>query len=264
MELAATYSRVFTEKNAAFLYVALPGEPALGPATFMHRYSGEEIPEAPLTHHKLDATHVSFGVITLGFIVHNFKMEGSLFNGREPDQFRWNIEKPRLNSRTIRLSYNSTKTLAFQLSTAHLKSPEQLTPNVNIDRTTASVMYDYALYNGYHWQTTLAWGKNRYQPGTALYGYLLESTVHLNENNTVFGRFEWLEENELFEEGNPLHDAIFKIKKLSVGYLYEICHLDSAKLGIGGLISAYQYPASLKPFYGSHPLSYMLFARIRL
>lgn len=264
MELAATYARVFSDQNSAFLYVALPGEPALGPAAFMHRYSGEEIPEAPLTHHKIDATHVSFGVVTVGYVYRDLKLEGSLFNGREPDQFRWNIERPRLNSRTIRLSYNPTPTLAFQISTAHLKSPESLTPNVNINRTTASAMYDYKLDSCYHWQTTLAWGRNSYRPGNALYGYLLESTLHINKNNTVFGRLERLQVNELFDEASPLHDGIFKINKLSIGYLHEIFHVDSAKLGIGGLISAYKYPTDLKPFYGNHPLSYMLFARIRL
>jgi hypothetical protein len=264
MELAATYSRIFSDQSSLFVYAALPGEPALGPAAFMHRYSGEEIPEAPLTHHKLDATHVSFGVITLGYIYHNIKLEGSLFNGREPDQFRWNIEKPRLNSRTIRLSYNPIPALAFQISTAHLKSPEQLSPNVNVNRTTASVMYDYAVNSSNHWQTTLAWGKNRYRPGNTLDGYLLESTLHLNKKNSVFGRLERLQVNDLFSEENPLHDTIFKINKLSIGYLHEIHQFDRTKLGIGGLISFYKYPADLKPFYGDFPLSYMLFIRMRL
>ena len=264
MELAATYARVFSDQNSAFVYLALPGEPALGPAAFMHRYSGEDIPEAPLTHHKLDATHVSFGVVTLGYIYQDLKVEGSLFNGREPDQFRWNIERPRLNSRTVRFSYNPTSTLAFQISAAHLKSPEALTPDVNINRTTASVMYDYTADSYSHWQTMLAWGKNSYHPGSALHGYLLESTFHVNKKNTVFGRLERLQVNDLFEEGNPFHESIFKVNKLSIGYLYEICYFDSAKFGIGGLISAYKYPVDLKPFYGNRPLSYMLFARVRL
>ena len=38
---------------SAFLYVGYPGEPALGPATFMHRFSGMDDPAAPITHHWL-------------------------------------------------------------------------------------------------------------------------------------------------------------------------------------------------------------------
>jgi hypothetical protein len=265
MELALTYAKIFSDQQSAFVYMALPGEPAVGPPAFMHRYSGEDIPEAPLTHHKIDATHVSFGVLTLGYIYQNLKFEGSLFNGREPDQFRWNIEAPKLNSAAVRISYNPTPTLALQLSTAHLKSPESLKPSVNINRTTASLMYDYVLNSGYHWQSTLVWGKNNYHPGNGLYGYLLESTMHLNNNHSLFGRVERLQINDLFTEDNPLHDNIFTVNKLSMGYLYEMAHFfDNSKWGVGGLVSAYKYPAELKPFYGNKPLSYMLFIRIRL
>src|SRR5215218_11181510 len=62
MELAATYSVPVGAKDSVFVYAGLPGEPALGPATFMHRFSGMDNPEAPLGHHWLDSTHVTFGV----------------------------------------------------------------------------------------------------------------------------------------------------------------------------------------------------------
>jgi hypothetical protein len=48
MELAATYSHPLSEGQSAFAYFGYPGEPALGPVTFMHRYSGIEFPEAPI------------------------------------------------------------------------------------------------------------------------------------------------------------------------------------------------------------------------
>ncbi len=53
MELAGTYSHPTMEGQSAFVYFGYPGEPALGPVTFMHRYSGIEFPEAPITHHCL-------------------------------------------------------------------------------------------------------------------------------------------------------------------------------------------------------------------
>lgn len=89
MELATSYSVPLGRNGSAFVYLGLPGEPALGPPAFMHRFSGMRNPEAPLTHHWLDSTHITFGVATLGASQGPFQLEGSWFNGREPDQYRW-------------------------------------------------------------------------------------------------------------------------------------------------------------------------------
>jgi hypothetical protein len=86
MELAATYRKDLSANSSVFVYGGLPGEPALGPPAFMHRTSGMDIPEAPITHHWLDSTHITFGVVTAGLIIDNWKLEGSAFRGREPDQ----------------------------------------------------------------------------------------------------------------------------------------------------------------------------------
>src|SRR5206468_6723046 len=98
MELAASYSRNLGPDSSAFVYVGLPGEPALGPPTFMHRLSGMDNPDAPLNHHWMDSTHITFGVATLGYVWKDFKIDASAFNGREPDQNRWNIETRQLDS----------------------------------------------------------------------------------------------------------------------------------------------------------------------
>src|SRR5687768_4862072 len=106
MELAASYSLTLGPKSSAFLYAALPGEPALGPPAFMHRASGAELPESPLSHHWLDATHITFGVMTAGVVWDRLKLEASAFRGQEPDEDRWDIEKPRLDSWSGRLTFN--------------------------------------------------------------------------------------------------------------------------------------------------------------
>src|SRR5262249_39673823 len=49
MELATTYSYDLSKNSSVYVYAGLPGEPALGPSTFMHRTSGMDIPEAPIT-----------------------------------------------------------------------------------------------------------------------------------------------------------------------------------------------------------------------
>src|SRR5437868_2876719 len=81
-----------------FANAGLPGEPALGPPAFMHRQSGVDNPGAPIGHHWMDSTHVTYGVLTLGYVYQNVKLEGSAFKGREPDQYHWDIEKPKLDS----------------------------------------------------------------------------------------------------------------------------------------------------------------------
>src|ERR1700680_800643 len=67
MEAAVTHSVDFSPRTALFAYAGLPGEPAIGPDAFMHRLSGMDNPQAPLAHHWLDSTHISWGVVTGGY-----------------------------------------------------------------------------------------------------------------------------------------------------------------------------------------------------
>ena len=92
-ELSLSYSHAFTKNVDAFVYVGYPGEPALGPVTFMHRPSALDNPNSPISHHWVDATHITFGVATIGIRVGKFKIEGSSFTGREPDEDRYNFDK---------------------------------------------------------------------------------------------------------------------------------------------------------------------------
>ena len=160
MELAASYSHPLGEGVSGFVYFGLPGEPALGPTTFMHRFSGMANPEAPISHHWLDSTHVTFGVVTAGLVAGNLKLECSLFTGREPDQKRWNIERPRFDSWSARASWNPTANLAVQVSHGFLRSPEGLRPDEDVHRTTASATWNLPLGQRRNLQTTLAWGRN--------------------------------------------------------------------------------------------------------
>jgi hypothetical protein len=262
MEAAATYSRSLAADSSVFAYLGLAGEPALGPVAFMHRLSGEEIPEAPLTHHWLDSTHVSYGVVTGGYTWRQLKLELSAFNGREPDQYRYNIEVRRLQSYAARLSYNPTSDWSLQASSGHLVSPEQLQPDVNVRRTTASASYNAPL--GRWWQTSLIWGRNSPSAGRASAGWLLESAAQPLAGQTFFGRIERVAKDELFLPGAVLFDDSFTINKLSLGYIHDVMRLQSINLGVGGLVSVYRFPAALDGVYGAHPTSFMLFVRARL
>jgi len=263
MELAASYSLPLSATSSVFGYAGLPGEPALGPPAFMHRASGEDNPEAPISHHWLDSTHIAFGVVTLGYVLGGFKLEGSVFRGREPDQYRYNIETGKLDSASVRLSYNPARDWAVQFSRGHITSPEALEPDVNVNRTTASMIYNHALPPG-NWQTTLAWGRNEPSSGAATDAYLLESAFSFPRGHTVFGRIERADKNELFEPGSALADQVFQVGKLSLGYIYDFAATLHFKYSIGALVSKYSMPTALESSYGSDPTSYMVFARVKI
>ncbi len=260
MELSASYSLKLSQTQSVFLYAGLPGEPALGPPAFMHRLSGMDDPEAPITHHWLDSTHITYGVVTGGYVQGPWKIEGSVFRGREPDQYRYDVEGPRLDSVSTRLSYNPTANWSLQTSWGYLKSPEQLTPNVNENRLTASATYNLP-FGENNWATTFAWGRKMNAPGHTLDGFLLESAVVLDDTHTIFARLERVAEDELFEDG-PLLGRVFNVNEISLGYIRDV-HLDEhLKLGIGGLVSRYAFPDALNHAYGD-PTSFMIFLRLK-
>ncbi|MES2918749.1 MAG: hypothetical protein V4729_09040 [Pseudomonadota bacterium] len=266
MELSVTHSHPVGNKGAVYLYAGLPGEPALGPPAFMHRFSGMRNPEAPLTHHWLDSTHITFGVVTLGASQGPWKLEVSSFNGREPDDSRWNIETRKFDSWSTRLSYNPTPNWAFEISHGDLDSPEALEPDTSIQRHIASAMHHMQWGPG-EMQTTLAWGRNdkRSPAGKKkLDGVLLESAYVFKDTHTLFGRYDRVENDELFDSGSPLADRNFTIDKLSLGYIYDFARTGPVAWGVGGLVSGYRKPAALDAVYGDKPRSYMVFLQGRL
>ncbi len=266
-ELAGVFTYRPTEKTSLFLYAGLPGEPALGPPTYFMRFSAEYIPETPITHHWLDSTHISFGVITAGLVWDKLKLEVSGFRGREPDQHRFDIEKPKLDSYAFRCSLNPTKNWALQASYGLLKSPEQLEPDVNIRRTTISAIYNKNFAHAVV-QAAAIVGINTYKPGTTqlgttLPGFLVEATAKIHEKHVAFSRFEFVKKNELFVSPCPFAHEIFGVKKVTLGYIYEFASAFHLLCGIGGLVDFPVVPTRIKSCYGSTN-SFMAFLQIRL
>ncbi|HEY8152267.1 MAG TPA: hypothetical protein VIK51_25405 [Vicinamibacteria bacterium] len=260
MELAVVYSHPLGPRGSVFGYFGLPGEPALGPPTFMHRFSGMELPEAPIGHHWLDSSHITFGVATAGVTWGRWKVEASAFNGSEPDENRWDIEAPRFNSGSGRVTFNPSANWSLQASYGHLTEPEQLEPGIDVNRATASVTYNHARAGSSNWQSTLAWGRNAKDPGDSTNAVLLESTLRTGRH-TLFGRGETARKDELFESGAHAHEA-FDVGKITVGYILDVVRSGHLALGVGGLGSLHFVPAEIERDYGSRrPRSFMLFVR---
>jgi rusticyanin len=249
-ELAATFSYSFNEKNSFYLYAGVAGEPALGPPNFMHRLSGMDNPDAPISHHWQDSTHISYGVITAGYNVGKVKFEASAFNGREPNDNRWNIDKLRLNSFSGRISWNPTRDLALQISHGYLKNPEPSEPDVRIlRRTTASAIYNKNLSEQKNWASSFIYGQN-YANGERTNSFLFESNYSFYRNS-IFGRIERVQKSGHELVLDPLdEDKIFWIGAYSLGYIYDVVQGKGIDIGLGGQLTFNQNPASLASYYG--------------
>ena len=266
MELSAAYTVPLGENASAFVYGGLPGEAALGPPSFMHRFSGERIPEAPLTHHWLDSTHVTMGVVTLGASQGPVTVDASAFNGREPDQFRWNIETRPFDSWSARLTWNLATSLSLQASYGYLASPEELEPDLSVRRSTASAIYTTEI-DGAKWGTTLAWGRNdKRSPESAkkLDGWLLESALEVSARHTAFVRAEQVNNDELFAAPDPRAGQAMKVGKVSLGYIHDFARTGPVRWSVGAHASAFRVPSDAASAYGSHPSAYMVFLQARL
>lgn len=270
MELSATYTVAVGERGTWFTYVGYPGEPALGPVAFMHRTSAAENPAAALGHHLQDSTHISFGVFTTGFTYRWLKLEGSIFNGREPDENRYNFDAHKWNSRSARLSIAPNDNWTMQVSYGFLRSPEGQEPNTDIRRATASVQYNKPLKRG-NWASALIWGRNHTSaPGEIhnLNSYTAESTVNFQDKNYLYTRLELVDKNELLRDSDRARLGItdhpsFRIGAYTFGGVRDIWSTEKVLVGIGGDFTFYSTPAVLDPIYGSNPTSFRFFLRLR-
>jgi hypothetical protein len=261
MELAASYSHPLSDRAGLFVYAGLPGEPAFGPPAFMHRMSILDSPEAPITHHWLDSTHISFGVVTAGLVLGDVKLEASRFNGREPDHRRFDIETAPLDSTALRLSWNPTSNLSLQASWAHLVSPEQLEPGENSRRWSASALYTRRFGRDGWWSATFAWGR-RSSAHDRLDAVALEAALGLGAW-TLFGRAERIETNELLRVGGH-HGPVFRVGKASAGAVHDFRLGPNARLGVGGLYSVNFVPGALDVSYAGDPSGLMAFIRLKI
>src|SRR5580658_6426541 len=260
MELAARYRHAIDRATAVSLYIAPSGEPALGPPAFMHRQSAMDDPAAPITHHWMDSTHIAFGVATLGVSRGDFQLEGSWFNGREPNQHRWGIEAPHLDSYSGRLSWNPAPEWSSQVSYGYLASPEDLHPDQSEHRTTFSVMNTHPLKDGRVLATTVAWGQN-IVAGERSNGLLAESDWQASSLYTVFGRAEYVQKTG--EELNlPPAAAAFDVTQVTLGADRELLDGQKVQLALGAEVTGSWAP-SLAGVYGRHPLGYWIFLRLR-
>lgn len=259
MELAARVD-VDLGGGSLFVYGGPVAEPALGPSAFMHRGSARYNPEPPITHHWFDSTHITYGVVTAGYSARVWQIEASAFRGAEPDEDRWDIETPRLDSWSVRATLTPSSNWAIQASYGEITEPEATHPGEDEHRFTASAHYD----DGKGLSAMAAFSAKNRVPGRTLTAWLAEVNWDIDRTNTVFGRFENVANDELFpDHDSPLHEAAFRVSKLQAGYARRIA-LDPFELAVGGSVNVYDVPGALDTAYGKRPWGYTLFARFSL
>lgn len=259
MELAARID-IDAGPGKLLLYGGPVGEPALGPSAFMHRGSASYNPEPPITHHWFDSTHITYGVVTAGYATRTWQLEASAFRGAEPDERRWNIETPKLDSWSIRATLTPSPSWALQASYGEIKQPEATHPGEDEHRFTASAHYA----DGRGLTAMAAYSAKKRVPGDTLSAWLGEVNWNMDKANSVFARVENVNNDELFpDHHDPLHDVAFRVTKFQLGYARRI-PIGPFELALGASGNAYAKPAALDAAYGKSPMGYTLFAKLAL
>ena len=274
MALGFHYAYQLSGTTFADLYVAPVGDPALGPEAFPHRASAAELPQATLSHHLQDSTHVASDVVTLG-VTHRtplgkLKVEASGFHGGEPGENRWTIEQGAIDSWSGRLWIFPTSNWAAQVSLGRIAHPEVLEQGDQI-RATASVHYSKRML-GSAWSSSFIWGRTHNTASQRnLNSYLIESVAPVRKGNFVTARIELVDKDELFSAQPALAEQLehsagstFRIGAYTVGYTRDVNLFRYVETGIGGNFNAYSLPGAIKPYYGNHPVGASVFVRFRL
>jgi len=270
MGLGFHYVRELGTEARLEVYFAPVGDPALGPVAYPHRASAAELPQAPISHHWQDSTHISDDVVTVGLAYKKIKLEASGFHGAEPGENRWIVQQGAIDSWSSRLWFFPARNWAAQVSVGRLAHPEALQPGDQV-RTTASIEYAKSMAGG-SWASSLIWGRNHETAtGRNLNSYLLESILPIRRKNFVTGRAELVDKDELFD-GQPeieqsldiLYGSTFRIGAYTIGYTRDVDLFRHVETGVGANFTAYSLPDAIKPYYGERPVGGNVFVRFRL
>lgn len=269
MELAALYDWQVGSDTLLSLYAAPVGDPAIGPSAYPHRMSASEDPVAALGHHQEDSTHISDDVVTVGLTKGIVRLEASGFHGREPNEHRWEVQQGAMDSWSTRLTVQPGQNWSGQYSYASIHSPEQLFPDEDQRRMTASVMYNRPFRRG-NWASSAVWGRTREGDGLVQNSYLLESLVRFDSKNYAYTRMENVDRTTGLLLGNRTIPPGFeeepagRVQAYTFGYDRDVDVVRHVGSALGAQVTAYGVGSRLKPIYGSDPVGLTVFLRFRL
>jgi hypothetical protein len=271
MALGVQYAHPLGNTTMFQVYYAPVGDPALGPVAYPHRASAAELPQAPLSHHWQDSTHIADNVATVAIKHSWFRLEASGFYGSEPGENRWIIQWGQMNSYSSRLSVLPSKNWIFQVSAGRLTHPERQEPG-DVVRTTESLQYTRPMDSGNAWSSSLIWGRNHDTfTHHNLNSYLAETVYPISNKNFLTGRIEYVDKDELFADMPTLEEQLdrtagstFRIGAYTAGYTRDIAIFKDIETGIGANATTYTLPSAIKPYYGDRPWGVNVYVRLRI
>jgi hypothetical protein len=269
IELAALYQIPFSDRSSIYFYGGPRGEPALGPIPYPHRLSASENPLATLAHHYQDSTHIANNVVTTGFRFSRFTVEASGFNGREPGERRWQLERGAIDSWSTRFTVKPASRWMLQYSQGRITGREALHPDKDSQRQSASATYVRPHAGGY-WASSLIYGRNvdidHHEGGSEKFNsYLAESTALIRNKHWVWGRLEHTDKDATLLDSANEEYRLAKVSAFTLGYGHELpSPRPWLSLSLGGQLTAYRAPEVLQPLYGSSPFGAQVFLRLRL
>jgi hypothetical protein len=251
MEVAVDYRRAINDRIAWQVYGGPAGEPALGPVAFPHRLSAMSNPIAPISHHWLDSTHITFGVVTGAIYGRAWKAEASAFNGREPDDERYDMDFAALDSYSGRAWWLPSSRWAVQVSAGRLRDVEPADDEIahETTRLTASVTYHRQVGQRLT-AMTAAWGQNRESHGVTN-AWLAEAAVDMSDRDRVSLRGEITGKtgDELVLDSHA-GDEVHSIGKVQAGYARQLASWRNWKMSAGATVGVAIVPAAIAAAYG--------------
>jgi hypothetical protein len=272
MELAALYDWRLGKSTLLSFYAAPVGDPAIGPTAYPHRASALEDPVGALGHHQEDSTHIAADVVTVGLTHGVARVEASGFHGREPNEYRWQVQQGAIDSWSTRLTVQPGQNWSGQYSYAFIHTPEQVFPDEDQRRMTASLMYNRPFRDEAEgdWVSSAVWGRTREGSNNLIQNsYLFESLVRFATRNYAYTRMEDVDRTSILLLGEkPIppgfeEEPAGRVQAYTFGYDHDfdlVPHLASA---IGAQMTAYTVGSGLRPIYGSDPVGVSVFMRLR-
>lgn len=272
MELGALYDWRLARNTLLSFYAAPVGDPAIGPAAYPHRASASEDPVAALGHHQEDSTHISDDVVTIGLTRGIARLEASGFHGREPNEHRWQVQQGPIDSWSTRLTLQPGQNWSGQYSYGYIHSPEQLFPQENQHRETASIMYNRPFRNraAGNWTSTAVWGRTRSGSDNLIQNsYLFESLLCFATRNYAYTRIENVDRTTgLLLDEHPVppkfnEQSAGRVQAFTFGYDRDINFISHLASALGAQVTTYSTGSRLEPIYGFDPIGVAFFLRLR-
>ena len=198
------------------------------------------------------------------------RIEASGFHGREPDEFRWDIDQGSIDSWSTRLTVQPGKNWSGQYSYGRIASPEALFPAENQERMTASVMYNRPLHDG-NWASTASVGPHAIAAGQFdLQQLPVSNPPCASAPATTRGRASKMSSARMNCSSAKIRCRPISRKSPSGACRPTPSAMTATSISsrtwpsaLGAQITTYGVADAFKPIYGSHPVGVAIFLRLR-